>query len=353
MSAGGWAALVRAGQVLWRQPLVWLPAVLVEAPLLLLLVATARALFAAAATVHELHRAALIFGLLLVAALVVAAWADGIRVVAADQELRAVRSNPTIVLDRAAGLAGSFLGVPALIAGLSAALVVTQLLLGLWLVSGGRLDELLTLRGEDIVAGWVARGWIWVLGCVLLLALAGAARELVRLGGIFWRAALVAEEMSAWAAVRQAVRFGYGRGWLLVGRWLLRSAVSALALLGPYLAFAPLLAGAANARAESVTMRLVAATWIGTTAVAWTIARTWLAVADLVLYRVHGGADGNGRLVTRGVRTPRRRVAPRPRGAGVLTIASEPNLAAWRPLPVSEPREDSVTGRQPGTANEQ
>ncbi len=334
MRAGYLSALDRALRLLWREPLLWAPAVLLDGPLLLLALAVARGLVSDASALSEVEhgraliRAAILLPILwLLSMLAHAAWLE-----AADAVLRDGRAR---LGDLAAGLRRWSLRLVVArallwLGGLAASLLWLVLLIAL--LTGWSAESFRALgRGAGFVstavAAWSERGVTWLVGMVVLLALTGAVREMIRLAGLLWRPAMVAERSGLWPAAASSVRFAYGRGWTLLGRSVMRFLVQAAALLGPTLAWAGplgrLSGGKVPERLTELLSPAVTGLWLLSLVVAWLLARSWLSVADLVWYRAAGGADGDPRLATRGVRTPRRR-QPRARQAGLLQVASEP-----------------------------
>lgn len=346
MRHGILAAQAQAARLLRRYPALWLPAWGLDAVLLLLAGALLKVWWATTLADPA--------GPLLPARYVVAAVVILLGWVALDAGWlhvceRALRGGPVRWRDWLAvrrEAAGALLAGRLLLLGGYWLIWLAGLAMFLALISGAdRLTLQRVMSGggvSEVYGAWLRRGGFWLIGTMLLLAASGALREMARTALIYWRAALLGEGGLA-EAVRQAIRFGAGRGWLLIGRHLFRLLIGAAAVLGPIIV-ADFCAAvllelpdefAAGRELGFALVRVM--TWLAVVMLL-AAARVWLNLGDLVLYRLNGGPEQRPELAGAGVRRPRRRqgpVVPPWR----LVVASEParEQDVWEPGPASEP----------------
>lgn len=335
MKAGVILAQQQAGRLMRSHPIAWLPALFIQAPLLLtwLLVLAGWAAPAGFRALTAVERPALWRLVLLIAAALLALGVlyEGGWLAVADRLLRDNRAGWD---DFLAGM--RTLSVPLglgrlLLLALSWLLLLLAIVLVCYLACGGDRavwTALLHGGGAGVVTrSWAERGPFWVVGVVALLAATSALRALVRSAALYYRATMVAEGHALGTAICRGAAFSLGRGWALVGRacyhgvWQIGVVFGTLALTG--------LAGAALGRvADPVVVEwlrlglngLCLAALAAGLAVVW----AYLALGDLAYHRLCGGSEGDPALVTLGVRPRRKRPRPRGETPAVLRVASEP-----------------------------
>lgn len=342
MTAGYAGAVKQAGRIFARQPAAWLPALGLGAPLLLGWVWLALSLLGRLGREgwEGLARPAVWGGALVLAVallLLARVYQLGYR-----QMLNGLLCRDRVVWPevwaclrrRGPGWCGS-------------GLVFRLCSLGLQLA--GFVVVLLLLTGNDLGrlgAGfpplsrlpglWRSVGWWPLLGLLALLAGIGAAESMLRQAALFQATVVVTDEVGAWTAARRSLGYLYGRGGRLFGRSFGRCCLLLGALLLPLVLTEParlaiLRLADTDLAAARFQTALCLTIWLVATALAWALVRDWLTLADLVLYRQRGGADGDPALLVRGVRPPRRR---RPAAPG-WQVASEPSVLAVPIFPVA------------------
>lgn len=331
MRDGTLAGLAQAWRLLFSRTELWWPGCLGDALWFVWTVGWLKALWVAAGS----GGVGWVLAGWLLTLVVWAAW-DAARWFAADRVLRGDAADLRVWLAGlrhrgAAWLAGTVaVGVGQTVLALASAVVILHLL------SGGEWRRLLH-PGHGVVDGWRSQGWLWLLGGIVTLAVIGAGRTMLGWAGDWWRVALLVERPRTRAAMAAAIEFAWRRRWGQTGRWLARQMIGLVVWLTP-LGLAWLLTElfrVAGWRLPGV----VTVVWLLTTAAGWSLARAWVTLADLVVWRRHGGLDARPSLAGRVVRSPRRRV-PRVRDGGVR-LASEPGDApsGWCPTLASEPLE--------------
>lgn len=332
------AALRRAGQVLHAQPLAWLPAVLIQAPLFWLwfawIVSLGR-LPARPATVDWIAAGAGLLALLAAQAVYAAGYLWLL-----DRLLREEQAEWCDLLQGARRLTVPMLAARWLQA-LAALLPAGLLLALLWLFyTGGSLDRWAEwaragANGSLLGFVWGRRGAVWLTAVILGLAAVYAAETLRRRGAVWWRPAMVCEGVDPVEAARRALRFAAAQRAVLPRCGLARMAVWLAALLAPPVVSYPARFAAVWVEAPAgvvLDQAIQLLCWL-TLAISLALASSYLTLADLIFYRLSGGADADPSLAVRGTRERRPRWSERPRAAADgWVIASEPSArVVWYP----------------------